>query len=472
MTTAAPGVYKKSSNFVDHNLTGNDELAGKYDSFTRSIVKTSRQVNVDNETKMTEKEVDPEINLGMLNQCVKDQIVMREEISVLASLCAICFAVIFVLIEQLDTTELYATATSAANILGNAGDGAGMDENSLEAVMSEANLWHWLREGLVPMVSDKQWFKDPVEFRADYGVRQNCNPLMRSGESCQQQFFPNYTEQTGDGDGYFYDRPYDDQFTRKYNLLIGGIKIEQKRAPYSECPNRGFLAGHAGYQVSSFAPGFKCYQEAESGAFKLLQNARRYYNTGSSMPAHLEFENLWPRAHKEHTELFKLEYPNSTVHTRYNSSLIEFSGPTLKFPHYFEKREIFVKAQGLLRNCLEQEECRCKGGAAIAMAAAFNTQMVSTGRGAYNISAEVARVSTEVFVPSGAVLSYMPGVDLDIVRKECLDSVMGLKKKFLVRSALCRCRHSFHSGASSVGHATLVAIAFACRTGPAVTSVG
>ena len=189
----------------------------------------------------------PEINLEALRQVIEAQLAIREDFVEVVLLFVMVSLVIYVLVEQLDTYQLFDTATSAWAVLENAGGGAGMDELSIGQIATENQLWDWMKTGLLPAVQDRNWIMEEA-FAWSFNQRNDCSGLNEQGEQCTELLHTNWSTTIGK-----YDMPWDDSQVRKYNMLIGDVKIEQLRAPFKQCPMKDIISNFSGYKVASWA---------------------------------------------------------------------------------------------------------------------------------------------------------------------------------------------------------------------------
>jgi hypothetical protein len=83
---------------------------------------------------------------------------------------------------------------------------------------------------------------------------------------CTQLWYPKYTTTAQNGiPGGTYHLPWDLPHFRKYNILVGGLKIRQRRGTFEQCNARHFLekfsvnGDRGGFDETGPAPAFKCY---------------------------------------------------------------------------------------------------------------------------------------------------------------------------------------------------------------------
>lgn len=252
------------------------------------------------------------------------------------------------------------TATAAGTVLENAGEGAGLDTSSIGEIATEHEMWDWIKRGLIPAVKGLDWMREG-SFRYDFNKRYNCDELIEQGKECEVLRHPNFSTSSG-----IYDVPYDSHHMRKYNLLIGGIKIEQLRAPYEVCPAKPFTRAFPGYDVVGQAPAYKCYKE------------KTYNDKKNAMPADLHFDHLYPRSYQTHIDEFQLEHPNG------NSTTL--NGAAASFEAFFSLDRVGSKAQTMLYKCLlnsgaalgtQSLACGCQGANITKLNTLFRDGMVS-----------------------------------------------------------------------------------------------
>eukprot|EP01052_Picozoa_sp_SAG31_P036845 SAG31_NODE_4657_length_3064_cov_1.947049_2_plen_290_part_00 len=231
--------YDQKLTFKDIELQDNETVQSY---MTKNGLKQHSTLQLSNE-----EPPNPDINLEGLCECINDQVAIRGEVGRVVGLLFVVSVVVFVLVEQLDTEYLFMTAASAGSVLENAGEGAGMDENSIASISSERAIWNWLKFGLLPAVQGRSWLpENAYQFSSTH--RTNCKLRDDLTESCSELTHPNYSLPI-----HKYDIPMDDSQMRKYNMLIGGVKIEQRRAPFEPCPDKPFTKNFPGYKVTSWA---------------------------------------------------------------------------------------------------------------------------------------------------------------------------------------------------------------------------
>jgi hypothetical protein len=182
------------------------------------------------------------------------------------------------------------------SLVENAGWGAGMDELSVPQISTERDIYEWIRTGLLPMLQGVDWYdlglyaddigksrESQQSMRFQDGVREQCGGVL--AEDCQQSWYPRYEE----SERLYVIAQANRAKMRKYNRLLGGIRIAQYRNTLEKCADRSFLnsgllLGYAPFSLprEEFAPAYKCY----------VDRPIRYDHTD-----YMAFDYLYPRGH-------------------------------------------------------------------------------------------------------------------------------------------------------------------------------
>lgn len=237
------------------------------------------------------------------------------------------FCVAYVAIYQLETRLMYMSATAIESVFENAGSSAGMDEISRESVASERDIFLWM-DYLVEDVTATDWYSPEFSRLGEY------YEVCEDGPGkCKQSWYPVFVAD-------HYEIPVERKSAiRKYNHVIGGIKITQMRAPHETSLEHTYLREEEfpAYALPRFepAPGYKRYSK----------KAASYVITDET-----KFDSVFPRGVTAQIERFAPVF--STDH-RFN--LVGMSEQAQEFPTMLGTKNILSVSKKLIYNCLVRD---------------------------------------------------------------------------------------------------------------------
>jgi hypothetical protein len=146
--------------------------------------------------------------------------------------------IVIVTVEQIDTPQLSEASGVLQNVVDNAYVGVGANKLGPHDVASETDLFKWLRQAFLPALvggpmhnyQKKHQSTDPTDH-----IRENCAIDASLEGGCIQSSVPVW-ESEDSGIGGRFRRPFEHkQVLRKYNRIMGGLRIEQTRGAFWPC---------------------------------------------------------------------------------------------------------------------------------------------------------------------------------------------------------------------------------------------
>ena len=376
-----------------------------------------------------EDDGDKLVSLQTIIDSTNSQLELREGTVAILILMLNIMLIVGVIYQQLDSELLYfSTETVLGSVVKQGGYGSGKDTVSLPTVHTETALFQWLGGVLVPMLLNQDWFGS--NFELAHGVREDCRGPISRGEPCRGSVRPEYSEASQK-----YELPFEDQILlRKFNFLMVGARIRQFRVAPHQCKKKHYTSSQyfKALELTGPAPAFKCYKQEPT----LVATADQ------------EHDMLYPRGVASHIANFSVQFGADG----FLDPTQPLSLAATDFAKYFAPSKIRMLAKTLLTQCFERADaamsahpsftaqdlfllisdrssefyCRCaeaNGTFAANLSATHAIVPVVNG------SVSAADLATTVY--NASVSGALGQVDVQDVRRECLEATVEAQRRFL-----------------------------------------